>query len=462
MIGVYLTVNTLPRPMLMTRRSDHRYHVIYCLVIAILMASCRPAQRPDHDAYFARHIAHARNMQASIIHQKAIPYIDSVYRNFDKPGVGDLAQVYDFKSNYYLYEQANYEKAELYADSLLDLLRPYYGHDRYRERYVMAYIDKGNTLYKQKYYSSAYEWYFLGKNMLSSDDTASCNKYMARLNSSLAQVSYEQGRYKAAIRCYHECLNRIGDHQDRESFKLRQGLLDNIGISYSKLDRPDDAIKYFEKALNVLQAGHEQYPDLKLFINSAIGLVQGNEGDAYLQKKDLDKAERLYRSSIAINSQKDHLIIDARYTKVKLAALYIMANRYPEARTLLDDVRPELDTTYRPEMMRWLMTNAEYYRYAPGGNMTKAFDDLRRYVALNDSAQAEVRVAANANYNDQFALLQRQYELKADEKRDKLNDLIIFSIALIGVLIAAITGSILLKRTLASKPAMARKAADVA
>ncbi len=448
--------------MLMTCRSEHRYRVINCLVIAILITSCRPAQRPDHDGYFARHIAHAREIRSSRIHPRAITYIDSVYRNVARPGIGDLAQVYDFKSNYYLYEQANYEKAELYADSLLDLLRPYYGHDRYREQYVMAYIDKASALYKQKYYSSAYEWYFLGKNMLNGSDTASCNKYMARLNNSLAQVSYEQGRYKAAIRCYHECLNRISDHHDRESFKLKQGLLDNIGICYSKLDRPDDAIKYFEQALNVLEAGHKKHPGMEMFINSAIGIVQGNEGDAYLQKKDLGEAERLYRSSIAINSQKDHFNIDARYTKVKLAALYIITRRYAEARRLLDEVRPDIDKNYKPEIMRWLMTDAEYYRHAPDGNMVKAFDDLHRYVAINDSAQAEVRVAVNANYNEQFALLQRQYELKADEKRDKLNDLIIFSIALIGVLIAAITGSILLKRTLSGRSTMVRTAADLA
>ncbi|WP_311953321.1 tetratricopeptide repeat protein [Mucilaginibacter terrae] len=416
------------------------------------ISSCGVGQKnADHDAYFKKAITYARHMPTDRVAQQAVPYVDSVYRNFKgRISTADLAQLYDFKSNHYLYIVGNYTRAMLYADSMLYILQPYSGEKNYNLAYATACLNKGNVLYSQKYYSSAYGWYYRGKSSLQmQEDSCSYNQYMSKVSASLGQVCYDQGKYKQSVRFWLEALNKMSCEKEYDAFYLTQGWYDNIGLAYRNLHRPDEAIRYFEKAITLLKAGELKYTDKKSFIQMALGLVYGNEADAYQQKAMYREAERGYQQSININSQKHYIAGDARLSRLKLAAMYIKLLRFKDARAQLDTVKPILDKTYRHEMMLWLHTNAEYYKNAPDGNASTAYNYLNSYVALNDSLQADQRILIGADVKGEFTRLQQEHALKTESKNTRLNNLLMYSTMLVLVLIVALTGSYLTRKGIA-------------
>ena len=385
-------------------------------------------------------------MPASVVNRDAIPYVDSVYNNFEgEPGIGDMAQKYDFKSKFYLYYIRNYAKAMQYADSSLFLLKPHYNSKRYNLNYSLAYLRKGDILYQQKYYSSAYQWYYEGKNLMRAQDSCSYNKYMTNFNSSLAMVSYDQAKYKQAIKFWHETLNKMTCDNSFDGFYHKQGVYDDIGLCYRNLHRPDNAIVYFDKAIAFIKSKETAYPNKHTFLQIALGLVYGNKGDAYLQKQMYTQAAQCYKVSININSQKNYLAGDARLSRLKLASLYIKTSRFNEAKLQLDTLKPILDTRYRPEMLRWLQTNAAYYKNAPGGDASMAYDYLSKYVTLKDSVQTEQRILASANFSNEFNVMQQQNNFKTEVKNSRFNNILIYSTVLLVVLISAVTGSVLIR-----------------
>lgn len=437
----------------------YNYLKLFCCVCLAAVSSCRLGQQSaDHEAYFKKAIQHAYHMPADKMSRQAVPYVDSVYRNFKgNISLGDLAQQYDFKSNYYLYFVSDYARAMLYADSMLYVLKPYSSEKKYSLAYATACLNKGNVLYSQKYFSSAYGWYYQGKSSLHMQDSCSYNKYMSKFSASLGQVCYDQGKYKQSIRFWHEALNKMTCENSYDAFYRKQGWYDNIGLCYRNLKRPDDAIAYFDKAIALLKTGEAIYPRKKNFIQMALGLVYGNQGDAYLQKAMYARAEERYQQSISINSQKNFIAGDARLSRLKLAAMYVNLSRFADARKQLDAVEPILDKKYRPEMLRWLSTNADYYRNAPNGNAIVAYSYLSRYVSLKDSVQADQRVLAGADFNDEFTRLQQESTLKAESKKNRLNNLLIYSTMLVLVLIVALTGSYLTRKGVTQPAAIPQK-----
>ncbi|MFD1258828.1 tetratricopeptide repeat protein [Mucilaginibacter terrae] len=419
------------------------------LTAAIVLSSCRFFERePDHEAYFKKAITHAYSMPNPAIYSKAIPYIDSVYNRVPHVSTADLVQKYYFKSVFYLYYLSDCDKAMFYADSMLTVIKPYYNDEKYNLSYANAYLCKGNILYKQKYYSSAYQWYYLGKTILHQQDSCAYNKYMSELNGNLALVAYGQGKYKQAIRLFHERMNKVTCENGYEALRRKQGTLDDIGLCYRNLNRPDEAIRYFDKAISLILSQQHLYPNQKDVLQMALGLIYGNEGDAYLQKKRYALAEARYKASIGINGKKNFYVGDARMTQLKLAQLYVQTARFNEARLLLDSVKPALDTNYRPEMLKWLQTNAAYYSAAPDGDAKLAYNFLNSYVNLKDSVEVDMRVLAAANFNDDFDLLQQQYNLKQEVKSNRFNNILLFATFVLIVLLTALTGSILIRKGL--------------
>jgi tetratricopeptide (TPR) repeat protein len=71
-----------------------------------------------------------------------------------------------------------------------------------------------------------------------------------------------------------------------DNYHRRQQVLSNIGLSCYHLNDYDGAEYYYQSALEFITTNLKKFPSEKIIHNEALGVVYGNLGDVYLQKKN--------------------------------------------------------------------------------------------------------------------------------------------------------------------------------
>jgi two-component system sensor histidine kinase VicK len=217
--------------------------------------------------------------------------------------------------------------------------------------YAEANFARGDSYFELKQYNDAYQSYYqgylTGKNYL---NLAALGDYTYRMG----MIMYKKGHYKLAASYFKDSYkqNKVENYtlnKDFVSFYRRQELLDNAGLSYRHNGDNDSAIVYFDKALALINSSAPAFPDRKLHIDMARGVVYGNKAEVYIQKGDTATAMGLLRKSIAINLQPRYDNVDAQLTEVKLGNLYLKMNQQDSLALLLSNLRAQLDTTKNPD-----------------------------------------------------------------------------------------------------------------
>ena len=192
----------------------------------------------------------------------------------------------------------------------------------------------GNIYRKLKRYDNAY--YFL-QQALALQTSAKDSAGIGNVLNDIGLVYYDQDSTRKAMACFNTVKTRYGKYIRGE---VMNNVLNNIALTYLKMKLYDDAFRYYQSALQLMQKTNNRY-----------GLVLGNIGYLYYQKGDYFNALKYHMQCLAIGREiKSNQLLLQSYGNLKKTyqALgdYKKAFRYQSAEMALND------TIYKAESIR--------------------------------------------------------------------------------------------------------------
>lgn len=419
------------------RRKGRSWISILCF--AAIIFSCKsPAGRfVSHTSVFDtvfKRVSGLRSEDKDL----AFAILDSAFNTYADPGPADWYRKYDFKRRYFSDVKKDYDSAMLYADSQIRVISDKATEKLFMKDYGKALFYRGDILMGQKKYDEAYLSYYQGREVIAKiHDTCVLNEYSARLGT----ACYKQKRYSDGVVYYKnafvELSQCIGDQGAFEKFAAQQGMLDNMALCYDRMGVTDSASFYYDSALRYIGLHENEFqhnPGDKRFIETAKGVIYGNQGDAEYKKGDTASAEALYKESIRINIQKDYANEDAQFTMGKLAGMYLSGRRFMEAERELTNLRKTLDDL--PGRDGELLWRKLQWQYSDSvGRVKDAYSYLKGYMQLKDSLDAENKPE---DVNEELQHVAHRYELDFLKKRIESKTLYLA----IAVIIAVMAGLI--------------------
>lgn len=388
----------------------------------ILFPSCSepPVIKPDHPAYFNPVFQKAENFKPGEGTQ-ALQYLDSVYAGFKDPGPMDLAWKYEFKMNYYWITESNVRLSRLYADSILFVLKGLTDNPEYGKEYGKTLLQIGDFLRDQGKFSDAFTYYYEGHLFIQkSGDTCSYNEYSQKI----AMVLYKQKKYVEAIPYFRNTFIALNSCVPNEfyRFRLQQADLDNIGLCYERLEKPDSALFYYDSALQYItlhKAAFQAQNNQREFVEEAKAVIYGNKGSVLGKQGNTTEAEKLYQESIRINMISGRETKDAQLTIAKLVELYLSQQKFPDARNWLQTLRHSLDSfPSNDSELLWLKLQSKYF--STTSNPTQALTMLNRYLQLKDSLTSINNPLNFIDMQKEFDHLTGAYELSLLKKQSEI------------------------------------------
>jgi signal transduction histidine kinase len=220
-------------------------------------------------------------------------------------------------------------------------------------------------------------------------------------------------------------------------FYRRQELFDNIAISYRHDGELDSAIAYFDKGLKYISDNTQKFSKQRSQLDIARGVIEGNKAEVLILRRQNAGARELLKSSININLRKGGDNVDAEYTEIKLADLYLISNKKDSLVNLLQNVRRQLDTVPNEEVEAgWNRLMGNYY-YGKK-DLEKAIVYTRKYNVLKDSVIKRLSVLKETDVNQQLANLEKQDEITNLSNNNKLQRLYLDVAIVCGILLIII------------------------
>jgi len=383
-----------------------------CFFIITVVSSC--SLHNNKDAFRAATIDSFLNTRLSMEDSNRFFYmVDSA---FDQ-SPWQLYYKYSDKRAYYTYKK-DYTRALTYVDSMLLVMANRPNDNIYFSNYANALILKGDALLALQRYDEAFQVYYLASQSISTDTfrlIQFCNR--------LGMVCYKQKKYSEAAEYYKKGF-RVraygGNASYYMNFAMQQSNLDNIGLCYSKLNKTDSALLYFDSTLSYIDR-YDQYSSAS-YNEMARAVVYGNKAKALADIGNDSAAERLLNESIRINRLPAHALEDVPYSLAKLATLYLKHNKLPETNHILAQLKAGLDTAPNAEMLiRWNQLQSIYYEKM--NDYRQADFYLNRYIKVNDSVTATQQQMLNIDINKTFSYFKSEYDLSALQKENRFKSI---------------------------------------
>ncbi|WP_159474550.1 HAMP domain-containing sensor histidine kinase [Dyadobacter sp. 3J3] len=429
-----MVIFCLFRSILLIKR---RGNIVAVIVALFSLNSCEnsDSEKTDHTAYVDMIREQAKRMMDKGETEEALAFFDSAYQVIDDPGIGDEIRKHSFKGQDYYPKTGNHYKGILQLDSIFLILSTEELKKKYTREYSTALFQKGDLLFKIKRYNDAYQFYYRGKIIAQTImDPCAVSEYTYRLG----MVSYKQAKYSEAVNNFKQCFEDA-DYctKDFRNFALRQELLANIALSYSKYSKTDSSLIYTDKALAFLNEEGNKFPERKDYIEMAQAVVYGNQAEGYYKKGDTLAAERLLKKSIATNRKKGFDIADAQISMIKLGELYIVKGNLEGSQEIARQLKASLDTTYNLYAETGLnKLNWQYYDKI--GKPEQAYIALQHYMFLKDSMDLENKKLVNADVEKEFQRLEQQYNYTLLSKENNLKKNYLYATLLFSLMAIAI------------------------
>ncbi len=308
---------------------------------------------------------------------------------------------------FYYFFGRKYEKALPYTDSMLNVIEATKDKKKYIKELAATYYCKGDVLFKLGAYDEAYKNYFLAKKLqpIITDRCANSN-YSYRI----AMILYKQSKYKDAIHYFRETLVEVRTcKQNFQEVYKQQELFNNIALCYSRLNKADSALVFYQKAMAFVEK-NDTIPEQNWYYKSARGVIYGNMGGELLSQRKFNEAEKLLKQSIAINDQPRYDTVDAVTAKIKLIKVYLETSKKDSAFKYLKILEKD---SKRLKILDYVQSyhflNAKYLKSI--GQSQQAFEHLYRYTTLTDSLHKELDKIKSTNIDERFRNLNNENEI---------------------------------------------------
>lgn len=418
------------------------FYTILCALL-FLSSSCNRQQADDSASAkdFAKQLDQIRELYNNSP-DKGIHYLDSVTTKYKDVGVANQFEVYELYCTYYYHARVDYNKAMLYADDMLNLIKNSGKPQAFPKQLGIAYFSKGDVYFATNRFPEAYQYYYLGKITGKNNfDNCTLSDYSYRMG----MIMYKQEHFSIAANYFKQSFAESTTCADNfVSFYRNQELLDNTAISYNKAGLTDSARIYFEKSLSYINQGSANYNGRAYLLDVARAVVYGNQAQLYIAKSDFVKAQDLLKKSIDINLRKGNDNRDAELSELKLAHIYAQKGDNADLFSLLNDVRTQLDSVKNPDAeVEWNHLMANYYE--KHSDLKKALNYFDKYDALKASVAKTTQKLKESDVNQQFKDFENQStinNLKTDNqlKKNYLMAAMVYSVmALIIILLIFLT-----------------------
>lgn len=407
------------------RGASQNMLIFLLLIYSLILMSCHQAieEPPNHQAHFDTVINQATTLTGNGHYKKAISFLDSAYSIFPNPGVNDIYRKYENLINIYLHDDIDTYKAELYTDSIFQLLKN--KETIYKNEYANNLFFRGEVLMAEKRYTEAFKVYDDGKSFVKKNlDNCSLSIF----SNKLGLVRFSQEQYQTAIPFFKEAIKENKDCKPTTGFDylfiFPQTYLNTIAMCFEKSRQPDSAIIYYKKALDFIAVRKGFFPHRQSFISSANGIIYGNLGGIYAKKNNYGQAVNYLTQSISINDHPGYDIRDAQTAKLKLAALYINHSDFKEADRLLNELhtylssKPGLNQVNINMRLKWFKLKYEYHNKRK--EKLVAYPYLQHYDKERDSIYEVDKELKNVDIDQAFRDTAQKYRMTLLRKDNQL------------------------------------------
>jgi two-component system, OmpR family, sensor histidine kinase VicK len=387
----------------------------------------------NNEKYFNKQLAYTRMTEM----------VDSMYKN-DNPK--------NFWSTYFYYaahELIAYMKEQnvtalQYGDSAIAWIEKYKMQAEMPKDYGQMLLQRGRNYLSLGNIPQAYEWHYKASEFVEKYQDA-CGR--AGYVHSLAGVLYTQGsfalakeKYKEELKAAKQCpADQYYMHYGRE-----QELLDNIGLCFLQLHEYDSAAFYFEEALVAV----EKYKYLACDSVACLaryatnkGVILGNYAKVFIAKKQLPKAEDLYKQSIFLNTTLGYEKADAQLSMFQVSKVLIDQQKMKEAKQMLDKLKASLDTLPNIYALKGWNEMMSIY-YAKQADPRNELYYFKAYIALKDSLEQSARVLKQNSLLSQLEDKKKEVKLsKLEVENKQTNSLLLWVLG--GVFCLAVAVSVI-------------------
>ena len=406
--------------------------ILAALVFGCLLTSCEKKNTDyEGEAQYYHNLDDTIYKKFNIDKPKeTIKFVDSIFSKLKSVNGYGHYYYYNRHRNYYNAIE-DYRTSDLYADSAIKALEDENLQLHYPEQYAYALLSKGGTAFSLHNYNTSYEYYYRAITFAKRNlDVCKLKDY----SYAVAMTLYSQKKYAESAKNFEQAFDEYSICKDdkRDAWHMQE-IINNTALCFTKLDKADSALFYYDKALSFIKtnvASHVTPEDVK----KANAVIYGNMGKVYFKKGELDRAEQLFIRSIEVNLQPfgDHK--DAQLEQVQLARLYLKRNQLPQMHAVLVALKNEF-TIEKDENARldWLQLMSQYDDL--NHDRSGAFDYYRNYVSMRDSINEVNKQAFQTDILQQ--LKDKEQQIQIDTlKRDNRQNRIYLWISIIMIIMA--------------------------
>ncbi|UOE46353.1 HAMP domain-containing histidine kinase [Mucilaginibacter sp. SMC90] len=386
--------------------------------IFLTISSCR--QKPKgflSSSAYNKAVDTATIMYDNGRHKAAVDHLDSAFRHSDNLG---FKQVYNYY--YFIYTYASHVKndrkmALLYADSMLNIFDTPEKKLKFTSEYGQAHLAKGDVLFDERRYNEAYGYFYEGKVIANNNlDDCTMGDYSYRMG----MILYKQEHYSRAASYFKKSFEETTSCEGNFNyFYRRQELLNNIGLSYSKMLMNDSAMYFYKTALDYINNNTARFKDRPQMAEVSRGVVYGNMADISIRQKDYNKAKNLLKKGIAINLRKGNDNNDAQYSELKLASIYDKQNANDSLLNILNIIRLQFDSIKSPETRQdWHLLMSNYFEKQ--NDHQQAMFHYKQYDELKDTIANENKILKESDVAEQVKSLEKDNEFNNLKKNNEL------------------------------------------
>jgi hypothetical protein len=143
-------------------------NAFFCIIVvgfSGLLQGCDQSADDTSAKEFSKVMDSARRVLNTRGHVPALHIIDSAVARHKTISVADRFDVYMLHCDYYANVKIDYNKAALYADSMLNLIETS-GHPKdFGKQLGIAYFSLGDVAFHRQKYIEAYQYYYKGKEI---------------------------------------------------------------------------------------------------------------------------------------------------------------------------------------------------------------------------------------------------------------------------------------------------------
>ncbi|MCA0933320.1 tetratricopeptide repeat protein [Lutimonas saemankumensis] len=295
-------------------------------------------------------------------------------------------------------------KAKLkYSDELLNLAK-----EMDSSQYLFTvYLEKGNAYSALGEYPEAIDNYLKGSDIAIRDNDSI---QLAMIYGSVGNIYLRMSEFRTSVPYQQKAITILRNNLDekKDTIKLATSI-ENLGLDYFYLNRPDSAMIYFKESGELFKSVHDSI---------SLAYNQLNKGLVYAQNKDYENAEKNINNAFPIIEKKGHFDVMCQ-TLIEISEIYLVKKEMERAsESAYKSLELAMDHNLKSEISRANLQLSKIYEQT--GRDKQAMLFYKNYIIYRDSVTNLASFQEIANMRTDFEVAQKQTEIDLKQSEVEL------------------------------------------